>query len=156
MSRTAEKVLSIISAAFTAITIVMSFVGLAFWKNLTSDPAWRREVEMELLADPEFTPGDVEFIFSLLNFFEGFYWFIIIALIISFILTIVGIVNIWNNKKPKLAGIMFIVAGLFAGILTLTSILLYIAGVLCFTRKPPLSNDRAFTEENYDGTMRPL
>lgn len=156
MSRTAEKVLSIISAVFTLITVIMSFVGLAFWKTLTSDPAWRREVEMELLADPEFTPGDVEFIFSLLNFFEGFYWFIIIALIISFILTIVGIINIWNNKNPKLAGIMFIVGGVLAGLLSLTSILLYIAGILCFTRKPPLTTDQTFVDENYDGTMRPL
>ena len=75
-------------------------------------------------------------------------WLIIIGLIISLILTIIGIVNIWKNKNPKLAGTMFIIAGLSAGILSLTSILLYIAGILCFTKKPPLTNEPQFVDDN--------
>ena len=83
-------------------------------------------------------------------------WLIIIGLIISLVLTIIGIVNIWNNKNPKLAGIMFIIAGVFGGILSLPSILLYIAGILCFTKKPPLTDEPQFMDDQYDGTMRPL
>ena len=61
-----------------------------------------------------------------------------------------------NNKNPKLAGIMFILAGLFAFVLSLTSILLYIAGILCFTRKAPLTDETTFVENQYDDTLRPL
>ena len=156
MKRTAEKALSIISAVFTTISIILSIIGLFFWKAFTSDPVLRREAEMELLADPTLAPGDVEAIFLILDFMEGFGWFIVVVFMISLIMNIIGIVNIWNNKNPKLAGIMFIIGGLLAGILSLTSILLYIAGILCFTRKPPLTNDPTFVEQNYDGTMRPL
>ena len=48
--------------------------------------------------------------------FSIFGWVFIIILVISLILNIIGIVSISKNKNPKLAGIMFILAGLFAGI----------------------------------------
>ncbi|MCZ2260396.1 DUF4064 domain-containing protein [Sporosarcina sp. G11-34] len=156
MSRTAEKVLSIISAVFTALSIVGSLIGLAFFKGFISDPVMRAELEADFLSDPAFAQQDVEILFMVMDSFVGFSWLIIVGLIISLIVTIVGIVAIWNNKNPKLAGAMFIVGGLFAGILSLTSILLYIAAVLSFVRKPPLGQDPSFTEEPYDGAMRPL
>jgi hypothetical protein len=91
------------------------------------------------------------------NFVGGFFWLLIIGLIISLVLNIIGIVNIWRNKNAKLAGIMFIIAGVLAGLLSLSSILLYITAILCFTKKPPLQDNLYSGEQTSgDGTMRPL
>ena len=157
MKRTAEKVLSIISVIFTALSIVLGFMGLGFLKLFTSDPTIRTDFEKEMLDfDSTLTPSDVESVFVYLDLVEDFGWFLIVALIVSLITTIIGIVFIWNNKNSKLAGIMFIISGLFAFILSPTSILLYIAGILCFTRKAALVDESSFVEENFDDTMRPL
>ncbi len=157
MSRTAEKVLSILSVVLTAIGVFMSFAALALFNYLKSDPLIKEEFEAEiLLADPTLTPEHMEIIYGVLGIVGGFMWLIIISLIISLILTVLGIVNIWKNKNPKLAGTMFIIAGLTAGILSLTSILLYIVGILCFTKKPSHTEESQFVDDKYDGTMRPL
>ena len=73
-----------------------------------------------------------------IDLFGLFGWGFIILLVISLVLNIIGIVSVNKNKKPKNAGILFIVAGLFAGVLSLTSILLYVAAIMCFVRKPPI------------------
>ncbi|AMQ04922.1 DUF4064 domain-containing protein [Sporosarcina psychrophila] len=157
MSRTAEKVLSILSVVLTAIGVFVSFAALALFNYLKSDTLIKEEFEAEiLLADPTLTPDQIEIIYGVFGIVGGFMWLIIISLIVSLILTVIGIVNIWNNKNPKLAGIMFIIAGLTAGIISLTSILLYIAGILCFTKKPPLTQESQVVDDKYDGTMRPL
>ena len=158
MNRTAEKVLSIIAVVLTAIGTVASFFGVGILKLITSDPSFRSEMEMELLSDPAYNSEDVELIFSIFDLFGGIIWLIIIALLISLVLNIIGIVNIWNNKNAKLAGIMFIIAGVLGGVVSLASILLYVAGILCFTKKPPLQDEPILDStynENSD-TMRPL
>lgn len=122
-----------------------------------SEPSFQMEFEQEmLLMDPSLRPGDLEIVNTFVNLFGGIMWFIIIGMIIGLVLAIIGLVNIWNNKNPKLAGIMFIIAGVLAGIVTIPSILLYIAGILCFTRKPPLTDKPQFSDDQYDGSMRPL
>ena len=157
MKRTTEKVLAIIGVVFTALSIIFGFMGLGFLKLFTSDPVIRADFEKEFLdIDSTLTPSDIESIYASLEFVEGFSWFFIIVLIISLITTIVGIVFIWNNKNSKLAGIMFIISGLFAFVLSPTSILLYIAGILCFTKKAPLVEEPSFVEDRSDDTMRPL
>lgn len=157
MKRTAEKVLSILSVVLTVIGIILSFATLALVNFLKSEPTFRGDFDLEMIAfDPTLTSTDLDAIYSSFLLVGNFMWFIIISLIISLILTIIGIVNIWKNKNPKLAGTMFIIAGLTAGILSLASILLYIAGILCLTRKPPLTQETQFVDDKYDGTMRPL
>lgn len=156
INRTAEKVLSIISAVFSVIGIIFSFVIMTFYNFLKSDPVIREDFEAEMLADPTINPEDIELFYGIFNFLGGLIWLIIISLIIGLILTIIGIVNIWKNKNPKLAGIMFIIAGLFAGIISLTSILLYIAGILCFTKKTPKTDETSYVDDGTGGTMRPL
>lgn len=156
MKRTAEKVLSIISLVFTVLGIIGSFFMVGFMKLVTGG-ALGEELEMELFNDPNLTPEDIEATLWAFDFLEGFSWFFVVVLIISLIATIVGIVFMWKEKNAKLAGIMFIVAGLFAFIISPTSIMLYIAAILCFTRKPPLDGgNQSFVEENYDDSMRPL
>lgn len=154
MKRTAEKTLSIISLIFTAISVFGGFFLVSFAKFINSEIV-RDGLEMDLHADPSFTTEDVELILWSLEYLEGFSWIIIVVLMISLIATIIGMVFIWNDKNPKLAGIMFIVAGLFALVISLNSIMLYIAAILSFTRKPPVV-DRYLSEENYDDSMRPL
>lgn len=157
MNRTAEKVLSIIAVVLSAIGAVFGFIAMAFLNLMKNDPAIRQEIEMDLMSDPTLTPTDVESVFLFFDILGGFFWLIIIAIIISIILNIVGIVNIWNNKNAKLAGIMFIIGGVLGGIVSLPSILLYIAAILCFTKKPPLEDNVQFADQPHDGdTMRPL
>ena len=156
MKRTAEKVLSIISLIFTVLGIIGSFFLVGFMK-LVNGGEIGDEIEMELFSDPSMTPADVEGVLLFFDFLEGFSWFFVVVLIISLIATIVGMVFMWNDKNAKLAGIMFIVAGLFAFLISPTSIMLYVAAILCFTRKPPLDGEnQSFVQENYDDSMRPL
>lgn len=155
MNRTAERVLSIIALVFTALALIPSFLLILFGKML-SDENIQNEVTMDLKSDPQFTSEDVDIVLSLLDGVGTMSWLgwgLVFTLIISIVMTIIGMVAIWNNKNPKLAGIMFIVAGLFAFVLSLGSILLYIAAILCFTKKAPTP---PMVEEVYDGDMRPL
>lgn len=156
MKRTAEKSLSIVSVILSIIGIILSVILVSLFNLVKSDPEFQFEFEQGVLADPSLGPEDLELINMLFDLFGGTMWFFIIGLIISVVMTIIGIVNIWNNKNPKLAGIMFIIAGVLAGFISLPSILLYIAGILCFTRKPPMTDKQQFTDGQYDGTMRPL
>lgn len=156
MNRTPERVLSIISVIFTALALIPSFIIVALGKAI-SQGELREEIEMDLLNDPELSGEETDMVLSILESVSGFGWFFVVVFLISLIATIVGMVAIWNNKNPKLAGIMFIVAGLFALVLSPTSIMLYIAAILCFTKKPPqLPEEDTFMENNYDDSMRPL
>lgn len=156
IKRTAEKVLSIISLIFTVIALLFSFLFVAFGKFLTED-AVRQEIEAEIYADdPSLDPTEVQMILEVLGSVSGFGWFSVIVLLISLIATIVGMVSIWNNKNAQLAGIMFIIAGFFAFVLSPTSIMLYVAGILCFVKKPPHTPAPLESEDVYDDSMRPL
>ncbi|MHA6259847.1 DUF4064 domain-containing protein [Sporosarcina sp. CAU 1771] len=156
MKRTTERVLSIISLVFTVFGIMASFMGIAFIKMFSSNSEIMADFEAELLTDPAITPTDIDGIYSILDVVIGFSGIIIAGLVISFIVTLIGTINIWNNKKPKLAGILFIIGGLFAGILSITSILLYITGILCLVKKVPMINDNPYSSNTAEDSMRPL
>lgn len=157
LNRTAEKVLSIIAVIMTTIGVVFGFLGMALINLMKNDPTFKQEFEMEMMADPAMTQADMDAIYSVFSVMGGFIWLIIIGMIISVVLNIVGIVNIWKNKNAKLAGIMFIIAGVLGGIVSLPSILLYVAAILCFTKKPTLLDDVQHGDQSYDGDgMRPL
>ena len=66
VNRTAEKVLSIISAVFTTIGIIMSFAIMAFYNFMKSDPTIREDFEAEMLSDPALNPQDLELFYSIL------------------------------------------------------------------------------------------
>lgn len=129
---------------------------LAFFNLMQSDPEIRGEFEAELYSTPEMTQDDIDIFLSMFNLVGGFMWLGIIFAAVSLLLTIIGLVKVWNNSNAKLAGILFIVAGLLGGVVSLPSILLYIAGILCLTKKPPLLEDTLYVDEMNDGSMRPL
>ena len=149
MSRTGEIALGVISAIFTVISIIaLSFLVIS-GSAAIQDESTKAEIQQEILKNPALTGQDVEmaeqFVDALPGMLSAFGWGFIIVLVISLVLNIVGIVAVTKNKKPKLAGAMFILAGLFAGIISITSILLYIAAIMCFVRKPPVQ----FAEQEY-------
>lgn len=160
MNRTAERVLGIISAIFTLFALVISAAFVSVMKFIFGNGEFRQEIENELMNDPEMdlSPEEFEMVMQMTEGFSGTVtWFLTIVLAISLITTIVGLVAIWNNKNPKLAGIMFIVAGIFAFVLSPTSIMLYIAAILAFTKKPPYTTEGEANHQSYeDSTMRPL
>jgi hypothetical protein len=130
---------------------------MALVNLMKNDPAFKQEFELSILSDPTMTDADLDAMYTIFNIMGGFIWLIIIGMIISIVLNIVGIVNIWKNKNAKLAGIMFIIAGVVGGLISLPSILLYVAAILCFTKKPPLQDDLQYGDQQYDGDgMRPL
>ncbi|SDE72537.1 Protein of unknown function [Bhargavaea beijingensis] len=151
--RTVERVLGIIGLVFNVLGIILTVVMNSFMKMLTNDPQFQQEFEAEIWNDPTLTESDAQMIIDMMymgmDWMVNFGWFFIAALVISSVLIIVALIQL--NKNVKLSGILFIIAGVLAGILSLTSILLYIAGTMCFVRKPPVE------KTPYDNdTMRPL
>ncbi|MCW1927696.1 DUF4064 domain-containing protein [Bhargavaea beijingensis] len=151
--RTVERVLGIIGLVFNVLGIILTIVMNSFMKMLTNDPQFQQEFEAEIWNDPTLTESDAQMIIDMMymgmDWMVNFGWFFIAALVISSVLIIVALIQL--NKNVKLSGILFIIAGVLAGILSLTSILLYIAGIMCFVRKPPVE------KTPYDNdTMRPL
>ncbi|TQR21491.1 DUF4064 domain-containing protein [Psychrobacillus vulpis] len=155
MSRTGEIVLGVISAIFTTIAIILFSLLVIGGNAAIQDDMLKSEFEQEIINDPTLSGQDVEIITqgvdTFINLFSVLGWGFVIALVISLILNIVGIVSVTKNKNPKLAGIMFILAGLLAGVISLTSILLYVAAIMCFVRKPPVQLSE---QEDYYSTEK--
>lgn len=155
MSRTGEIVLGVISAIMTFLSIILVVVLVVSGSSILKDEEFKGDFQNIIADDPAYTEADIQMIDDnmalAVDAFNIFGWVFIIILVISLILNIVGIVSVSKNKNPKLAGIMFIIAGVFAGIISLTSILLYIAAIMCFVRKPPVQ-----VQEEYYSTEKPL
>ncbi|MBO1913910.1 hypothetical protein J4G37_54990, partial [Microvirga sp. 3-52] len=80
MKRTAEKVLSIISAVFTLLGIIGFFVFAAFINVALSDGSLRSEMEAQLLeADPTIGTEDVAIMIDMIKTFADFSWLFVIV-----------------------------------------------------------------------------
>lgn len=161
-SRTGEIALGIIGAVFTFISIIIMALFVSGGSAAFQDETVLQEIESELAADPALAGEDLDIIMQgvsgFIDVFGIFGWTLVALLVISLIFNILAIINIAKNKNPKLAGIFFIVAGIFAYFLSLTSILLYIAAIMSFVRKPPYSDDQTTTSDDlsYYEPNRPL
>ena len=155
MSRTGEIVLGVISAIMTFLSIILVTVLVVSGSSILKEEAVTDQFLSDIASDPNMTETDVQLINDnmdvVIDAFSLFGWVFIIILVISLILNIIGIMSISKNKNSKLAGIMFIIAGIFAGIISPTSILLYIAAIMCFVRKPPVQ-----VQEEYYSTEKSL
>jgi len=155
MSRTGEIVLGVISAIMTLLSIILVTVLVVSGSSILKEEAVTDQFLSDIASDPNMTETDVQLINDnmdvVIDAFSLFGWVFIIILVISLILNIIGIMSISKNKNSKLAGIMFIIAGIFAGIISPTSILLYIAAIMCFVRKPPVQ-----VQEEYYSTEKSL
>lgn len=137
MKRTGEIVLGVIG-------IVMNALGALFgllMVTIFNMQEFQDDLRGQLVDDPTM---DNELIDPTLTLFTGSSWAILIAAIIGFILGLIGVIAIKGNKKPKLAGIMFIIGAVLPTLITfglgfLPGILNLIAGIMCFARKAPPS-----------------
>ncbi|QFG00533.1 DUF4064 domain-containing protein [Psychrobacillus glaciei] len=157
MKRTGEIVLGVISAIFSLISIILISLLVIGASTTLKDEGFNAAFESQILTNPAIEPQDIEYFTQnpdvVLNMLNTIGWVLVTAIIISLVLNIIGIVSIAKNKKPRLAGIMFILAGVLAGVISLTSILLYVAAILCFVRKPPVE----YTEQDgYYSVNEPL
>lgn len=143
ISRTGEKVLGIIGIVFNVITIILFAWLLSSLAGLEGTAEFD-QFEEDIMNDPAFegSPEEAQLVVDfIVNGAGVFGWAIVALLVISTILAIVALLNLKKASSAGLAGTFFIIAGLFAGVLSLTSILFYIAAIMCFVRKPPKDDD---------------
>ncbi|MEK4487465.1 DUF4064 domain-containing protein [Psychrobacillus sp. FSL H8-0484] len=146
MSRTGEIVLGVISAIISVISVISLSLLIIGGSATFQEAEFSNILEQEILNDPTLEDPVLvaQGVDTFINLFTVLGWVFVIAILISLVLNIFGIVFIAKNKNAKLAGIMFILAGVFAGIISFTSILLYIAAILCFVRKPPVQLEEEY------------
>ncbi|ALS79765.1 MULTISPECIES: DUF4064 domain-containing protein [Planococcus] len=148
VNRAGEKVLGIIGIVFNI--LAMALIGFAMVSYSTM-PEMRQFMEEEMLADPTITnPEDVQLMLDMMS--SGFNvvgWVTIALLALSTILAIVALINLRKKGKASIAGVFFIIAGLFAGLLSLTSILFYIAAIMCFVRKPRIESNQNLRGDDF-------
>lgn len=138
LKRTGEITLGIIGIILSALT---ALVGMFLMWVSRSDEIKSIVID-ESLNDPSVNPEDIE---MALGFLSGGGWALIIAAILGVILGIIGVIAIKGNKKPKLAGLMFIIGAVVVGVISfgfgfLPALLYLIGGIMCFARKPLLPN----------------
>lgn len=151
ISRSGEKVLGIIGIIFNILAIALIGFAMASYANVEGTPEFQQVIEQEIMTDPTLAnPEDAQMVMDMMSTsFNVVGWVLIALLAISTILAIIAIVNLRKSEKATTAGVLFILAGLFAGLLSLTSILFYIAAIMCFVRKPPVRDDRNLRDDDF-------
>ena len=150
ISRTGERVLGIIGIVFNVIGIILLAWLITSVSSLEGTPEFE-EFQQEFMNDPAFegNPQEAQMVLDLIIDGAGVIgWIIVAMLVLSTIFAIVAVINLKNERNIKIAGIFFILAGLLAGVLSLTSILFYIAAIMCFVRKPPMREDELYTNND--------
>ena len=149
MSRAGEVALGVIGTILNIILLIFVTLAVMGASNANTDELKQMFEEEIVLSDPNMTPEDIAVFNDAVDVgievvgVVG--WVVVVTLLISIILSILGVVKVSKNKSPKAAGIMFIFAGLLSGILLLAPILFYIAAIMCFVRKTPVQ----YVEEPY-------
>lgn len=161
MKRTVEIVFGIIGSFFNVIAIAsmgLMVVGINELKNNTQfQNEMITEFERQAKDNPESSQMDVQTFTTntnlIMNNFGPLFWFILICFIISLILGIIAIIQAVKakDKKANFAGGLFIAAAVLAGFLSPTSIVYYIAAIICFVRKPKEGIDGESTSIHQEG-----
>jgi uncharacterized membrane protein len=142
ISRGGEKTLGIIGIIFNLLTIALFVYMITSFGQLQGTPQFE-QFEEEMRNDPALgSPEEAQMVLDTLSSSIGpIGWTLVGLLTISTIFAILALLNLRKDKNAKLAGAFFIIAGLFAGILSLTSILFYIAAIMCFVRRAKPGRD---------------
>ncbi|TSI08615.1 DUF4064 domain-containing protein [Lysinibacillus sp. BW-2-10] len=152
MKRTGEKALSIISVVLNVLGVGILILTLLGSKMLMNDPMFQTELENFFygsgLTDADITLG-VDYMNNLLQFISSIGWIFVLLGVVAIILAIVGAVKV--NSNAKLAGILFIIACVLSGIISLSGILLLIAAIMCFARKPKTPNTETIVQRDENG-----
>ncbi|WP_422124584.1 DUF4064 domain-containing protein [Planococcus sp. X10-3] len=135
MKRTAEIVLGIIGALGFALLAALG--GFVIWMQDNRDFL---EEAMTGTGDPstEFSTEEFE---TMLDLVGSGGWVLLISSIAAIVLGIVAMVLLKGNKKPVIAGIIFIAVAVIVSIATagggiLAGLFYLIAGIMCLVRKP--------------------
>ena len=151
VNRAGEKVLGIIGIVFNILAIALIGFGMASYSSVQGTPEFQQYIEDEIMADPAFSnPEEAQMVIDMMSSsFNIVGWVLIALLALSTIFAIVALVNLRKRGKASMEGVFFILAGLFAGLLSLTSILFYIAAIMCFVRKPRASNNQNLRDDDF-------
>ena len=150
VSRSGEKVLGIIGIVFNLLAIALIIFSIFSLGNVENDPEFRQFLEEQIMSDPAMTDvGDVQgLVDGLLTSFDVVLWVLVGLLAVSTLFAFLAIGRLGRNANPNMAGVFFIIAGLFAGIMSLTSILFYIAAIMCFVRKARNGNGKGLQDSS--------
>lgn len=146
ISRTGERVLGIIGIVFNVVSIILLAILITSISGLEGTPEFD-QFEQEIMNDPAFqgNPEEAQMVVDLIvDGTSVFGWVMVAMLVLSTIFAVVALLNLKKTRSATLAGVFFIIAGLLAGVLSLTSILFYIAAIMCFVRKPPMREDELY------------
>ena len=135
MKRTAEIILGIIGVVIYGLTAALG----GFMIYLESNKDLLEESFNETAKqNPEMGMADME---AALDMLASGGWLLTISSVAAIILGIVAMILLRGNKKPVIAGIIFIATAVIVAIITvgvgiIPGIFYLIAGILCLVRKP--------------------
>lgn len=135
MKRTAEIILGIIGALGYAFMAALG--GFMIWMQNNRD---LMEETMTGTGDPA-TDLSMEEFEGMIDLLGAGGWVLLVSALAAIVLGIVAMVLLNGNKKPVIAGIIFIAAAVIAAIITtgvgiIAGIFYLIAGIMCLVRKP--------------------
>lgn len=136
MKRTAEIVLGIIGALGYAFMAAIG--GFMLWMQNNRDLI---ESEMTTGTGDPSTDFSMEEFEAAMDMLGAGGWIVLISAIAAIVLGIVAMVLLKGNKKPVVAGIIFIATAVIISITTtglgiIAGIFYLIAGIMCLVRKP--------------------
>ena len=114
-----------------------------------SDPVLQSEFESQMSASG-LTQAEMDdlllYMDDFIGFISGVGWVFVVLGLIALVLGIIGTIRV--DKNAKLAGILFSISAVLSGIISLQGILLIIAAIMCFVRKPKSDISLQKTDEN--------
>lgn len=136
MKRTAEIVLGVIGAIIYGLFAALG--GMMIWMQ-NNEELIRDSFEQTAEQNPEINMGDFDMVIESMG--TGG-WMILIVSLLALLLGIIAMVFLRGNRRPKAAGIIFIITAVGTSIITLgvgiiPGLFYLIAGIMCFARKPP-------------------
>ena len=140
-----EKVLALIASILNVFGIASTGIVLYSVENLFKSDAFQRQMTEDIQNDVDalFTAKELQMIF---DFVGSVGWFVIVVLVISLILGTAGMIKL--HSDTRLAGILFIGAGIFACLISISSIFYYIAAFLCFNKKKNQPQEAPVSKNN--------
>lgn len=135
LKRTGELVLGIIGVVLSFLIAVGGIIFIWAAKSEELKSIFIEEAEAQALLS-------IDEINAMFDSLPTIGITLLIASGIGIVLGLIAVISIKGNKKPKLAGILFIVCAILIGIITvgtgfLPALFYLIAGIMCFARKPP-------------------
>lgn len=145
IKRTAEVVLAVIGMLFGLVTLV-GFTAIGFILDSAANTtdgidAFTRNY-YQSVEEAGLAVADVPSANQILDMVHTYAILALIATLVFIVVLVIGLIGITGNKKPVLAGFMFLIGGIIvtiggfvvAGFIP--GLLLVIAAILSFVRKP--------------------